>query len=96
MSQLNLADELEEHFVKCKAARDVALEAAAFGDNTSAAASMINATTNALKELVKLQSELQDVERMKAFERAMIKILREHQDGVHLLEQLHEEVKDYV
>ena len=90
---INLERELIEHYQQCKDARDQAMTMLHSGENSSAAAALLNATTAALKEVARLQTELYDAERVKLLERLMTEVLRKASDGEQLLQWLDVEMK---
>lgn len=81
----NIEKELTDHYIKCREARDLALQQMQYGESASAAASLLTATTSALKELAKLQIDLYDAERVKTLQRVMTETLRHASDAEYLL-----------
>ena len=90
---INLERELIEHYRQRKDARDQAMTMLHSGEHSSAAAALLNATTSALKEVARLQTELYDAERVKLLERLMTEVLRRAADGEQLLQWLDVEMK---
>lgn len=96
MSGLNLKDELLEHYQKCKQASDSVFMCVEQGQNLQGAASFINATTTAIDKLVKLETELYNVERAKQLEQAIIAVLSRAPNARQLLAEFEQEMSQYV
>lgn len=82
---VNIERELTDHYIRCREARDFALQQMQYGESAAAAASLLNAATSSLKELAKLQIDLYDAERVKTLQRVMTETLRHSADAEHLL-----------
>lgn len=91
-TQINLAEELAEHYHVCRKARDDVLIFVQAGENLGSAASVLNATTNALKELVKMQEDLHNIEKIKAYERVIIRFISKQDNKEQLLQELEQEI----
>ena len=88
----NIEKELTDHYIKCREARDLALQQMQYGESASAAASLLTATTSALKELAKLQIDLYDAERVKTLQRVVVKVIKSAPNPEHLLHLLESEL----
>lgn len=89
---VDLEEELLEHYHRCKEAADVALKSLLEGRASAGAAAVLTATTGALKELARLQTDMYNAEQLKVFERAVTNVLRDHPDADSLLGKLEKEL----
>lgn len=81
LSEINLAEELVLQFQKVKA-----LQSKVIDSNTSAQqkAAVANSCASALAQLVRMQTELYDAERMKTIEQILIQVMRDQPEHVQV------------
>lgn len=82
---LNLHEELVQHYYRCKDAAETAVQ---FSDSSTNVGALLSATTASLKELVKMQTELGELERIKRLQQAVVATLQEHPDRERLVQAL--------
>lgn len=81
LSEVNLAEELVLQFQKVRSLQSKVLDS-----NTSAQqkAAVANACASALAQLVKMQTELYNAERMKMVEQVLIQVMRDQPEAIQL------------
>lgn len=84
---LNLEQELTEHYGRCKGAAEIAYTGLQEGTMSQGAAAVLTATTGALKEIARLQTDLYNAEKVKTLESAMIAALRLCDDQEAVLDE---------
>lgn len=89
----NVEKELERHYLKCREASDMALENMKLGENVGSAGSLLNAATTSLKELAKLQIEINEAERVKALQRVIVKLIKDSDNPERYFALLEKELK---
>lgn len=95
LSHVNLEVELLEHYTRCKRAADLALSNMEMGEAGGPAGALLNATTSALKEVVRLQTELYDAERVKQLGATLAAVLKSEPNGEELLAKFERELAGY-
>lgn len=95
LNRVNLEEELLEHYQRCKRAADLALANMEMGEPGGAAGALLNATTSALKEIARLQTELYDAERVKQLGAALAAVLKSELNGEELLAKFERELANY-
>lgn len=89
---IDLERELIEHYKRCREAAEAAQLQLLNGETTAGAAAVLTATTGALKELARLQTELYNAERVKVLERAIIHVLKQQPNAEDLMDMFREQV----
>lgn len=84
---VDLEQELIRHYHRCNEAADHASTALAAGTASAGAAAVLTATTGALRELARLQTDLYNAERVKVLERCMMDALQVADNRDQVLEE---------
>jgi 3-polyprenyl-4-hydroxybenzoate decarboxylase len=82
LSDINLAEELVLQFQKVKSMQQKALDSSAVSAQQKAA--VANACSSSLAQLVKMQTELHNAERLKMIEQALIQVMRDQPEAIQL------------
>lgn len=88
--QVDLEAELVEHYHRCKSAAEIAYAELQAGNTTAGAAAILTATTGALKELARMQTELYNVERLMELERSLTTLFKTQPNSHDLMRQWQE------
>ena len=93
-SGLNLEQELVEHYERCKGAAEIAYTGLQEGTMSQGAAAVLSATTGALKEIARLQTDLYNADKVKTLESAMIAALRLCDDQEAVLDEFERVIRE--
>ena len=91
---LNLEQELIEHYWRCKGAAEIAYTGLQEGTMSQGAAAVLTATTGALKEISRLQTDLYNADKVKTLESAMIAALRLCDDQEAVLDEFERVIRE--
>ena len=91
---LNLEQELTEHYWRCKGAAEIAYTGLQEGTMSQGAAAVLTATTGALKEIARLQTDLYNADKVKTLESAMIAALRLCDDQEAVLDEFERVIRE--
>ena len=92
--QINIGEELSAHYQRCNRAADIAYRELEMGNATAGTAAVLAATTNALKQLADLDSDLYNIEYARKLEKAFIDTLKQADDAERLLEIFEDILRD--
>lgn len=92
--QINIGEELAAHYQRCNRAADIAYRELEMGNATAGTAAVLAATTNALKQLADLDSDLYNIEYARKLEKAFIDTLKQADDAERLLEIFEDILRD--